>query len=183
MKKTIINVLAMFIVTGIAIAQQQTAKGTLDKKYWENVTSIETTINTLYGVISGEKGEDRNWELFRYLFHPNAKMVASGKNRVGLIAARFITDDEYIELSGQMLVENGFYEEELNRVTEQFGSLAHVLSTYQSFHSKKDIEPFMRGINSIQLMFDTERWWIINIYWTQETPSNPIPKKYLPKRS
>ena len=37
----------------------------------------------------------------------------------------------------------------------------------------------MRGINSIQLMNDGERWWVKNIYFTQETPANQIPKKYL----
>jgi hypothetical protein len=28
-------------------------------------------------------------------------------------------------------------------------------------------EPFMRGINSIQLFNDGKRWWIVNIYWQQ----------------
>jgi hypothetical protein len=37
----------------------------------------------------------------------------------------------------------------------------------------------MSGINSIQLIFDGNRWWIVNIYWTGETKENPIPKKYL----
>jgi len=41
--------------------------------------------------------------------------------------------------------------------------------------------PFMRGINSIQLLNDDNRWWIINIYWTQESEENPIPDMYLPK--
>jgi hypothetical protein len=41
--------------------------------------------------------------------------------------------------------------------------------------------PFARGINSIQLMNDGKRWWIINIYWMQESEENPIPEKYLPK--
>jgi len=39
----------------------------------------------------------------------------------------------------------------------------------------------MRGINSIQLLNDGERWWIINIYWAQESQEHLIPKKYLGK--
>jgi len=35
------------------------------------------------------------------------------------------------------------------------------------------------GCNSIQLMNDGARWWIVSIYWTGETPANLIPKKYL----
>jgi uncharacterized protein YciI len=38
----------------------------------------------------------------------------------------------------------------------------------------------MRGINSIQLLYDNNRWWVVNIYWSQESKSNPIPEGYLP---
>ena len=57
--------------------------------------------------------------------------------------------------------------------------MAHVFSTYEAYKSASDQKPFMRGINSIQLIFDGNRWWIVNIYWTGETKENPIPKKYL----
>jgi hypothetical protein len=36
----------------------------------------------------------------------------------------------------------------------------------------------MRGINSIQLMNDGRRWWIVSVFWEAETPQTPIPKKY-----
>ena len=77
--------------------------------------------------------------------------------------------------------ENGFFEKEINRKTETFGNITHIFSTYESFRSEKDETPFMRGINSIQLLNDGKRWWVINIYWTQESNENPIPKEYLPK--
>ena len=79
------------------------------------------------------------------------------------------------------LVENGFFEKEINRVTNTFGNITQVFSTYESFRSESDEKPFMRGINSIQLLNDGDRWWIINIYWTQESKENPIPDEYLPK--
>ncbi|MBL4663121.1 MAG: hypothetical protein JKY22_06105, partial [Flavobacteriaceae bacterium] len=68
-----------------------------------------------------------------------------------------------------------------HRTEQTFGNITHIFSTYHSFHSEADELPFMRGINSIQLMNDGKRWWIMNIYWTQETEENPIPKGYLPK--
>jgi hypothetical protein len=40
----------------------------------------------------------------------------------------------------------------------------------------------MRGINSVQLMYTGKRWAVMSIYFTQETPENPIPEKYLPKQ-
>ena len=71
--------------------------------------------------------------------------------------------------------------QKLFRKSESFGNITHVFSTYESFRSKSDAEPFLRGINSIQLLNDGKRWWVVNIYWTPETTESPIPEKYLPK--
>ena len=79
-----------------------------------------------------------------------------------------------------MEFENGFFEKEIHRKVDTFGNIAQVFSTYESFYSESDETPFMRGINSIQLLNDGKRWWVINIYWAQETEEDSIPKKYLP---
>tara|TARA_R110001632_G_scaffold116951_2_gene228769 strand:- start:14302 stop:14814 length:513 start_codon:yes stop_codon:yes gene_type:complete len=149
------------------------------KDYSEKVQSIDVTIKTLYAVISGEKGEARDWELFQYLFHKDAKLIPSGNNRQGVNGARFMTTEEYIATSGKWLLENGFFEKEIGRTTNQFGNIAHVFSSYESFRSAKDSKPFMRGINSIQLLHDGNRWWILNVFWQGETPEQPIPEKYI----
>jgi hypothetical protein len=152
------------------------------KDYTKHVQSIDSTIETLYSVISGDKGVARDWNLFKYLFHKDAKLIPSGANRQGKISARFMSPEEYINTSGKWLFENGFHEKEIGRKTERFGNIVHVFSTYESFRTKKDVKPFMRGINSIQLLFDGNRWWIINVYWMSENPKNKIPAKYLDKK-
>ncbi len=43
-----------------------------------------------------------------------------------------------------------------------------------------DPKPFKRGINSIQLMNDGSRWWIVSVFWLGEAPGHPIPAKHLP---
>ncbi|NQX78568.1 hypothetical protein [Gilvibacter sp.] len=146
------------------------------------VESIDATIATLYGVISGEKGQARDWELFTYLFKEEAKLIFSAKTKYGSYQVVYMSPDDYIKRSGAWLAENGFYEKEIGRQEDRFGTIAQVFSTYESFRSKKDTQPFMRGINSIQLQFDGSRWWIVNIYWTQETPENPIPAEYIQNR-
>ena len=78
--------------------------------------------------------------------------------------------------------ENGFFEKEIHREVNTFGNITQAFSTYESFRSETDELPFARGINSIQLLNDGNRWWIINIYWTQESEQNPIPEAYLPKK-
>lgn len=147
----------------------------------DKVKTLDRTIATLYQVISGEKGEERDWDLFKYLFHPDAKLIPTGQNKEGLYKARFMTPDDYIASSGKWLFENGFFEKELHRELDTFGNITQVFSTYESFKSETETIPFMRGINSIQLLNDGERWWIINIYWTQESERQPIPSQYLPK--
>jgi hypothetical protein len=150
--------------------------------YSDKVQTLDATIETLYAVISGEKGEARNWELFRYLFKPDAKLIPSQKGKDGVFDTQFMSPSDYLSTAGSWLVENGFFETEIHRTVDTFGSITQVFSTYESFHSIKETEPFMRGINSIQLLNDGERWWVLNIYWTQETPDNPIPLQYLPKK-
>lgn len=151
-----------------------------ESPYIDKVQTLDSALATLYGVISGEKGEARDWELFNYLFKPDAKLIPSGKNKEGTIGLRYMTTDDYIQSSGAWLVENGFFEKEIHRTVETFGSLIQVFSTYESYYSEADTTPFMRGINSIQLLNDGTRHWIVNIYWRQESKENPIPPKYLP---
>ncbi len=75
---------------------------------------------------------------------------------------------------------DGFYEREIARETDRFGHMAHLLSTYE-VRRAKDEDPFMRGINSIQLFFDGDRWWVLTIYWDSEREDSPIPREYLPE--
>ena len=154
---------------------------TQNKAYENKVKSIDSTIETLYSVISGDKGVERNWNLFKYLFHKDAKLIPSGTSNEGVTNARFISPDEYINSSGKWLFENGFHEKEIGRTTERFGNIVHVFSSYESFRTKTDTKPFARGINSIQLLFDGNRWWILNVYWMSESNINIIPKKYIYK--
>ena len=104
-------------------------------------------------------------------------MKAGGEN-VDL-APQILDIEGFIARVEPFFEENGFYEKEIARRTEQFGNIAHVWSIYESRHKEDDPEPFMRGINSIQLFNDGKRWWIVNIYWQQENAQNPIPEKYL----
>jgi hypothetical protein len=56
--------------------------------------------------------------------------------------------------------------------------MAQVFSTY-GISEAPDAEPAQRGINSIQLFFDGERWWILSIAFTGESEAEPIPAQYL----
>lgn len=144
-----------------------------------DVASIDAITTAVYESISGEKGEPRQWDRFRSLFHPSARLIPVQKTRDGNIVAVPMAIEDYISRANNFFVENGFYEKELNRKVEIYGSVAHHFSTYASYNSRNDTEPFARGINSFQLMHDGTRWWVMNIFWQGETPELPIPEEYL----
>jgi hypothetical protein len=149
-----------------------------------DVSSIDAIINAAYDVISGPAKAPRDWKRERSLFWPGARLIPTatvpGRNDVDL-APLILDVDGYIERVEPIFAKAGFYETEIARRTEQFGRLAHVWSTYESRHAPEDPEPFMRGINSIQLFHDGARWWIVNIFWQHESAAQPLPEKYLGK--
>ncbi|TNJ43054.1 hypothetical protein KFZ70_11770 [Tamlana fucoidanivorans] len=143
------------------------------------VFTIDSTIKELYNSISGEKDVPRNWKQFKFLFRKDAKLIPSGKDKNGKWKTLYMSPDDYIKSSKDWLVSNGFIEREIKRKVERFGNIAQVFSSYECYHNNEEERPFMRGVNSIQLLNDGQRWWIINLFWTHETSETPIPDKYL----
>ena len=147
-----------------------------------DVESIDAIIAATYDVISGPAGKPRDWERERSLFYPGARLMptasVAGRNDVEL-APQILDVEGYIARVEPLFEKSGFYETEIARCAESFGSIAHVWSTYESRHDPSDPEPFMRGINSIQLFNDGKRWWVLSILWQHESTQQPLPKQYL----
>ena len=141
-----------------------------------DVATIDAIVAALYDVISGPAGQPRNWARMRSLFIPGGRLMPTGP-RQGAAAMRVREVNDYIALSGPQLERMGFRERELARRTEQFGHIAHVFSTYEG-RSQTDTT-VLRGINSIQLMNDGARWWVVSVFWEAERPENKLPAKYL----
>jgi hypothetical protein len=144
----------------------------------DDVASIDGIVIALYDVISGGVGEARDWDRMRSLFHPDGRLIATGRAQDGSRRMQTMDVEGYIAGSGDALVEIGFVEREIARTTERWGSIAHLFSTYEAFRGA-ETEPFLRGINSIQLWNDGQRWWILTVFWEPETPDNPLPPRYL----
>ncbi len=146
-----------------------------------DVQSIDAIIAAAYDVISGPAGVRRDWERERSLFYPGARLVPTatvpGENNADL-APQILDVEGYIARVEPLFAKEGFYEIEIARRTEQFDRIAHVWSAYESRHAPSDPEPFMRGINSIQLFHDGERWWILSVYWQHESATHKLPDKY-----
>ncbi len=172
MKKLYTILLIVLFGVEIAVAQVSVEQRARD------VESIDNLIEALYASISGEKGEPRDWDRFRNLVIPEARLIPTGRNQQGKNVYQVMTPEEFIENTDSYFVENGFYEYEIHREEHHYGRVVHLFSTYGSKRSESDAEPFNKGINSIQLFDDGDRWWVVTIYWAHESEFNPIPEKY-----
>ncbi len=146
----------------------------------KDVDSIDAIVAALYDVISGPAGKARDWNRMRSLFIPGGRLMPTGARPNGEVGMRLLEVNDFVASSGPLITEKGFTERELARRVEKFGHIAHVFSTYEGV-MEKDASVHLRGINSIQLMNDGSRWWIVSVFWEAETPDMPLPKDYLPK--
>lgn len=143
---------------------------------------VGATVDALYAVISGPAGQKRDWNRLRELFHKDARMVPLVPRRGSDgVAAMLITPEDYIQRSGPSLEKEGFYEQEIHRELQLFGDFAHVWSTYEGRRALDDEQPFLEGINSIQLVRVDGRWQVLSLLWEQAAQAGPIPSRYLPR--
>jgi hypothetical protein len=147
-----------------------------------DVSSPDAIIAALYDVISGGAGQSRDWNRFRSLFAPHARLMPVVNRPDGGASVAVLSVEDYVARAGPGLERSGFFERELNRVSETFGNAMHAFSTYDSRRTSDVAEkPFARGINSIQMLKDGSRWWIVSVFWDAEKPGLEIPAKYLPQ--
>jgi hypothetical protein len=148
----------------------------------EDVESIDAIISAYYDSISGPAGEERDWNRFRSLFIPEARFIAAhavAEDQPCVI----MPVEQFIKFNAVYFERSGYFEKDVHRHSEYFGSIAHVLSTYESRRALDDEEPYSRGVNSIQLVHDGSRWWITSIMWDFEREDNPIPARHLSSES
>ena len=169
---------AVILFPALARAQA-VADSTAPRANPADVASVDAIIASLYDVISGPAGQPRDWNRFRSLFAPGARLIPTRRATDAPPRPAVLTPDEYAQRAGSALTQNGFFEHEIGRSIDRFGAIAQVFSAYESKRSASDAKPFARGINSIQLFDDGTRWYVVTIYWDSERAGNPIPEKYL----
>jgi len=145
----------------------------------EDISSPDSIITTLYELVSGPQGE-RDWHRMRTLYLEGARLFPTGVRANGERGLKILSIDDWITGARNLFLKSGFYEVEIARTTERFGNIVHAFSTYEARWNEDDEEPFIRGINSIQLLKREGRWWIVNVFWDNEGEDNPIPEAYLP---
>jgi enterochelin esterase-like enzyme len=141
----------------------------------KDVETLDGIINAYYEVVSGPEGP-RQVARDKSLHHPDAHVMIAGEDQDGKARLTSITLDEYHKNYAST---DAFFEREIHRETQTFGHITHVWSTYEyTFEPDGPVQG--RGINSIQLYDDGERWWILGWIYDSERNNNPLPAKFLP---
>jgi hypothetical protein len=143
-----------------------------------DVASMDAILHALYDVISGPAGP-RDWQRFRSLFAPGARLIPTRHDSTGHITLAVMTPDEYATRAGKAFLTRSFYERQIGQTVDTFGAITQVFSAYASRKAPDDATPFARGINSIQLFNDGTRWYVVTIYWDAERQGLTIPPQYL----
>ena len=140
----------------------------------EDVRSIDAMMIAIYESISGPAG-NKDMTRFRSLMLPKGRLTESMVDEHGQTAIRQWSVDEFITDTQPIFTKQPFYETALVNKVQRYGNIAQVFSSYAS-HSAPDGKPFQRGINSMQLLYDGKRWWVLSILWDVERPGNALPK-------
>lgn len=141
--------------------------------------SPEAALAALYAAVSFTPGGRPDWEKMGALFHPGGRLVPMRREAaqpaatldVAGFRARFEAADARLGLSAK-----GFYESEACRTIQRYGAIAQVFSAYESRYAKDDPAPWDRGVNSIQLVREDGRWFVLTVLWDSEANgAGPVP--------
>ncbi len=145
-----------------------------------DVASPEAITTALYDVISGPASQARDWDRFRSLFLPGARLLYSQTTPAGEMQLHAMTVEDFVRIVTPIYASGGgFFERDIGHRIERFGNVAHVFTAYETRRSGPDGPVAARGINSVQLVRHEGRWWVVNVAWDTERPGNPIPPEFL----
>jgi hypothetical protein len=145
----------------------------------EDVATIEGIMTALYESTAGPAGQARDWDRLRSICGSETRFLAARPGAEGRSVVFSLTVEDYIMHNRRYFEKGGYFETEVARRVETFGNIAQVWSTYEARRSQDDPRPYTRGINSVQLLRDGERWWVLSVLWDMERPESPIPARYL----
>jgi hypothetical protein len=143
----------------------------------DDVTTIEGILEAYYEVVSRPAAVPADRARDEWIHHPDALVGYPATGPDGEPTLVTMSLGEFHDRFGGPDSEP-FYEWEVHRDVHRFGNIAHVWSTYASSREPGG-EPLSRGINSIQLYHDGQRWWIMSWIYDREREGNPIPPAYM----
>ncbi|WP_411768941.1 hypothetical protein [Winogradskyella sp. A3E31] len=137
---------------------------TNEEKYAKDVQSIDAIINAYYDVVSGSSSDPWEFERDKFIHSKSAVITRLDENGK---AKSHTLEAEYIPIG--LSPKEDFYEKELKRTVSKYGNIAQVWSAFE-IRTDPNTKSNIRGLNSIQLHYESGRWWIDS--WTCEMESD-----------
>jgi hypothetical protein len=182
--------LAVFVLASAALAQSTApvkprvaSSAASGPPVSADAASPDAIVKALYESVSHGPDGEPNWKRMRDIFLPVGMLVPPKRPQEDMFTVLDV--DGFEDRTKKWMSEakakgqsTSFFETEVARRSDCFGNVCQLFSTYASRHAPGDDKPFMRGINSIQLVNDGHRWWIASVVWDSERADNPIPAQY-----
>lgn len=147
--------------------------------------SVDAILAALYASVSHDSATEPNWARMRDIFLQVGMLIPPKNPKSDMFTVLDVDGfEQRVRESMAAAKQKGdptsFFEHEIARRLDCFGNVCQAFSTYEARRAPSDEKPFVRGINSIQLVNDGRRWWIASVVWDTERADNPIPAQYLP---
>ena len=141
--------------------------------------ALRAIVQDVYAIVSGDKGQPRDWDRLRKHFVEGGTMHVSMQRGERIAAAKFDVE-QFIAMANQNSQQQAFYEAPLVTRVEAFSGVGHAWSSYTA-RSQKDGDPFARGVNCFTFVKTKDGWRIATIAWSEETDTVKLPAELLPR--
>lgn len=159
----------LLLIAATLIGREAKAQGNSDTR------SIEQTVLRTLELISAPS-EEQDWEAFRLLFLPSADLIVVSDNSLGQKVVRTFTLEEFVRTMQRNTSTAPFKEVQLKLEVDQYNGMAQAFQSYEVTMGEKK----HKGINSFQLVFEDQKWWIANIVWASDLNGVAIPEQFMP---
>ncbi len=136
--------------------------------------SPETTVKACLEILSGPAGESLDTAGFKALFLPEAHFMVLQYGKDGKTAYKSFSLEEFLASRDNKPRSQDFLEIELGKAIDVYNGLAQVFQAYKVKQGDFEAE----GINSYQLIYHQDRWWVANIVWTSDRNGVKVPPRY-----
>ena len=128
---------------------------------------IDQTIQELFKAICFKKDTATNMRDLIPIFIEGGLLIDyNGEAPIVLTVGDFVDDFEGRVRQGLI---QSLDDREVRSFTSIYGKIAHRTSYYEARHSEADPEPFARGVNSIQLIRESDSWKVASMSWNDDT--------------
>ena len=168
MKKLFLSILALLCMFSMTAQTDSLAYSTPEK-----------LADAMLAFITCEKDEVKDWDEYRNLFLPEANKLSFRPNPGQPLSRQVRSSnlEEFVRYSSPSYAKNGFEEYTIGVKVNEFNGIA---SVFQSFYCKSGDGSYeARGVNSYQMVFLNNRWWIANTMFINETDDVKLPDELL----